>query len=71
MINKNIKKILDDKKVKLLGDLNLNSRPSELKRKILQITNELFEKFNNFFLFDEIIFSICFITISQISLMII
>ena len=37
MINKNIKKILDDKKIETIKDLNLNLRPSELRpRKILR-----------------------------------
>ena len=44
MINKNIKKILDDKKVKLLGNLNLNLRPSELKPEKYYKITELFEK---------------------------
>ena len=34
MINKNIKKLLNDKKIDKLKDLNLTSRPSEIKPEI-------------------------------------
>ena len=44
MINKNIKKILDNKKLKTIKDLNLNLRPADLEpEKYYEIT-ELFEK---------------------------
>ena len=44
MINKNIKKILNHKEIKLMEDLNLNSRPSELKPEKYYKITELFEK---------------------------
>ncbi len=44
MINKNIKKILDNEKIKSIKGLDLNSRPSDLKpEKYYEIT-ELFER---------------------------
>ena len=44
MINKSIRKVLDDKKLRLIKDLNLKSRPENLKpEKYYEIT-ELFEK---------------------------
>ena len=45
MINKNIRKILNNKQLESIKDLNLNSRPANLKpEKYYEIT-ELFEKF--------------------------
>ena len=44
MINKNIKKILDKKKIKLISDLKLNDRPLDLKPEIYYKITELYEK---------------------------
>ena len=44
MINKNIKKILDSKKIKKVGNLKLNLRPSELAPHIYYKITEIYEK---------------------------
>ena len=44
MINKNIKKILSNEEIKLIQDLNLNSRPSEIKPETYYKITELYEK---------------------------
>ncbi len=44
MINKNIRKVLNDKKLRLIKDLNLKSRPENLKPEIYYEITELFEK---------------------------
>ena len=44
MINKNIKKILNDREIKNIKGLKLNSRPSEIKPEIYYKITELFEK---------------------------
>ncbi|MDA8619084.1 ribosomal RNA small subunit methyltransferase A, partial [Candidatus Pelagibacter bacterium] len=44
MINKNIKKILDSKKITKIKELKLNVRPTELGPKIFYKITELFEK---------------------------
>ena len=44
MINKNIKKILDKKKIDIIDKLNLNSRPAELKPEIYYKITELSER---------------------------
>ena len=43
MINKNIKKLLNDKKIDKLKDLNLTSRPSEIKPEIFYKITEMYE----------------------------
>ena len=43
MINKNIKKLLNDKKIDKLKDLNLTSRPSEIKPEIFYKITEFYE----------------------------
>ena len=44
MINKNIKKLLTQKQIKSLNQLNLKSRPSELKPEIYYKITKLYEK---------------------------
>ncbi len=44
MINKNIKKILNERKIKLISDLKLNDRPLDLKPEIYYKITELYEK---------------------------
>ena len=44
MINKNLKKILNKKKINEIPNLNLNLRPSELKPEIFYKITEVFEK---------------------------
>ena len=44
MINKNIKKILDSKKIKKVGNLKLNLRPSEIAPNIYYKITEIYEK---------------------------
>ena len=44
MINKNIKKILDEKKIKLISNLKLNDRPLDLEPEIYYKITELYEK---------------------------
>ena len=44
MINKNIKKILSKNQIQSVKQLNLNSRPSELKPEIYYKITELSEK---------------------------
>ena len=44
MINKTIKKILDEKEIRNIDELKLNSRPSELKPETYYKITELFEK---------------------------
>jgi 16S rRNA A1518/A1519 N6-dimethyltransferase RsmA/KsgA/DIM1 with predicted DNA glycosylase/AP lyase activity len=44
MINKNIKKILTDNEIKKIDNLNLSSRPSEIKSEIYYKITELYEK---------------------------
>ena len=44
MINKNIKKILNQKKIQCIPDLKLNLRPSNIKPEIYYKITELFEK---------------------------
>ena len=43
MINKNIKKLLSKNKIKMIGNLNLKLRPSELKPEIFYRIAELYE----------------------------
>ena len=43
MINKNIKKLLSKNKIKMIGNLNLKLRPSELKPEIFYRITELYE----------------------------
>jgi len=44
MINKNIKKLFTDEEIKIIKDINLNNRPSEIKPEIYYKITELFEK---------------------------
>jgi 16S rRNA (adenine1518-N6/adenine1519-N6)-dimethyltransferase len=44
MINKNIKKLFTDEEIKIIKDINLNYRPSEIKPEIYYKITELFEK---------------------------
>ena len=44
MINKNIKKLLTQKQIKSLNQLNLKSRPSELKPEMYYKITELYEE---------------------------
>ena len=44
MINKNIKKILNPKQIKMINGLSLNSRPAEIKPEMYYKITELFEK---------------------------
>tara|TARA_B100000575_G_C23120382_1_gene648250 strand:+ start:1206 stop:1991 length:786 start_codon:yes stop_codon:yes gene_type:complete len=44
MINKNIKKLLNKKKLEKIGDLNLNLRPADIKPEIYYQITELIEK---------------------------
>ena len=44
MINKNIKKILDQEKIAKIKELKLNARPTEIKPQIFYKITELFEK---------------------------
>ena len=44
MINKSIKKILSQKKIHMIKNLNLNSRPSDLNPELYYIITSLFEK---------------------------
>ena len=44
MINKNIKKILDNNKIRKIKELKLNERPSDLKPEIYYKITELYEK---------------------------
>ena len=44
MINKTIKKILDEKEIRNIDELKLNSRPSEVKPETYYKITELFEK---------------------------
>ena len=44
MINKNIKKLLTQKQIKSLNQLNLKSRPSELKPEMYYKIAKLYEK---------------------------
>ena len=44
MINKNIKKLLNEKEINKIGGIKLNSRPSEIKPEIFYRITELFEK---------------------------
>ena len=44
MINKNIKKILDNDQINLIHGLNLNLRPSDLKPEVYYKITELFEQ---------------------------
>ena len=46
MINKNILKIINTDQINLIDDLNLKSRPSELRPEKYYKITELFEKFN-------------------------
>tara|TARA_B100000989_G_scaffold290760_1_gene264316 strand:+ start:328 stop:1113 length:786 start_codon:yes stop_codon:yes gene_type:complete len=46
MINKNIKKILNESQIKKIHELNLNSRPSEIKPDIYYKITQLCEKVN-------------------------
>ncbi len=46
MINKNIKKILKNEKIKKIKNINLKSRPSELRPEIFYKITELFEENN-------------------------
>ena len=42
--NKNIKKLFTDEEIKIIKDINLNNRPSEIKPEIYYKITELFEK---------------------------
>ena len=44
MINKNIKKILTENKIKEIQDLKLNLRPSEINPEVYYKITELYEK---------------------------
>ena len=44
MINKTIKKLLNEREIKSIIGLKLNSRPSEIKPEIYYKITELFEK---------------------------
>ena len=44
MINKNIKKILNEQEIQHIKELDLNSRPSEIKPEIYYKITELYEK---------------------------
>ena len=44
MINKNIKKILREDQIKNINNINLNSRPSEIKPEVFYKITELIEK---------------------------
>ena len=44
MINKSIKKILSQKKINMIKDLNLNSRPTDLNPELYYVITSLFEK---------------------------
>ena len=44
MINKSIKKILSQKKIHMIKDLNLNSRPTDLSPELYYNITSLFEK---------------------------
>jgi hypothetical protein len=44
MINKNLKKLLNEKEIKKIKGINLNSRPSEIKPEIYYKITELLEK---------------------------
>ena len=44
MINKNIKKILEQDKIKKISGLKINLRPSDIKSEIYYKITELFEK---------------------------
>ena len=46
MINKNIRKILINEKIKKIKNINLKSRPSELRPEIFYKITELFEENN-------------------------
>ena len=43
MINKNLKKIIDPKKINKISSLNLNKRPEELKPDIYYKITQLYE----------------------------
>ena len=44
MINKNIKKILSNDKIKIIDGLKLNSRPAEIRPEIYYKIAEIFER---------------------------
>ena len=44
MINKNIKKILNEKNLKNLNELNLNLRPTEINEKLYYKITEVYER---------------------------
>ena len=44
LINKSIKKILSQKKINMIKDLNLNSRPTDLNPELYYLITSLFEK---------------------------
>ena len=44
MINKNLRKVLCDTKIKKISDLKMNLRPSDLQPEIYYKITELFEK---------------------------
>jgi len=44
MINKNLKKLLNDSEIKEISDLKVNLRPSELKPEIFYKITEIFER---------------------------
>ena len=44
MINKNIKKILNDDEIRSLKDIKMSMRPTEIKPEIYYKITELFEK---------------------------
>ena len=51
MINKTIKKILNDQDIKSINGLKLNSRPSEIKPETYYRITDLFEKKQKFFVY--------------------
>ena len=44
MINKNLKKILNDEEINSIKDIRMNMRPSEIKPEIYYRITEIFEK---------------------------
>ena len=51
MINKTIKKILNEPQIKSITSLKLNSRPSEIRPETYYKITELFEKKQKFFVY--------------------
>ena len=44
MINKNLKKIISDKQINRISDLNVNLRPAEIKPEVYYKITEFYEK---------------------------